>query len=80
MSNNTEFPPNNGSVLTIAKIIKVVISSAVEAELGALFINFKEDTPALLALEEMVHTQPPTPMQTYNTTAHGVVTNNIAIK
>ena len=28
----------------------------------------------------MGHEQPPTPMQTDNTTAHGVVTNNIASK
>ena len=41
MSNNTNFTPNNGSVLTISKIIKAVMSSASEAELGALFINCK---------------------------------------
>ena len=39
MSNNIEFPPNNVAVLTIAKIFKAVMSSAAEAELGALFIN-----------------------------------------
>ena len=54
------------------------MSSSAEAELGSLFINFKEDIPARQALEEMGHKQPPTPMQTDNTTAHGVVTKNIA--
>ena len=34
MSNNTEFPPNNVAVLTIAKIIKAVMSSAAEANWG----------------------------------------------
>ena len=41
MSNNTSFPPNNGEVLTISKIIKAVMSSAAEAGLGELFINCK---------------------------------------
>ena len=51
MSKDTEFLPNNGLVLTIAKTIKAVISSAVEAELGTLLINCKEDIPARQALE-----------------------------
>eukprot|EP00804_Cyclotella_cryptica_P023186 CCRYP_000381-RA/>CCRYP_000381-RA protein AED:0.13 eAED:0.11 QI:0/0/0/1/0.33/0.25/4/0/1130 len=33
MSTNDVFPPNNGAVLTISQIIKVVMSSAAEAEL-----------------------------------------------
>ncbi len=41
MSNDEKFPPNNGAILTIATIIKAVMSSAAEAELGALFINAK---------------------------------------
>ena len=59
--------------MAITKIIKAVMSSAVEAKLGELFINCKELIPARQVLEEMGHTQPPTPMQIYNTTAHGVV-------
>ncbi len=31
--------PNNGAVFTIAQIIDAVMSSAAEAEVGALFIN-----------------------------------------
>jgi hypothetical protein len=42
MSNNAEHPPNNEAVLNIAQIIKAVISSAAESELGALYINAKE--------------------------------------
>ena len=34
--------PNNGAILTVAQIIKTVMSSAAEAELGALFINARE--------------------------------------
>ena len=80
MSADSADPPNNGAVLTIAQIIKNIMSSAAEAELGALFINCREAVPARHTLEEMGHKQPPTPMQTDNTTALGVVTNNIASK
>ena len=80
MSNNTAFPPNNGAVLKISKIIKAVMSSASEAELGALFTNCKEYNPELQDLGKIGHKQPPTPMQTDNTTAQGVVTINIESK
>ena len=80
MSNNSPISANNGAVVTISQIIKAVMSSTAEAELGALFVNCKEAIPAQHALKAMGHKQPPTPMQTDNTTAHGVVTNNIASK
>ena len=62
MTDNTEQLPNNGAVLNIAQIIKNVMSSAVEAELGGLFINAREAIPARIVLEEMGHKQPPTPI------------------
>ena len=43
MLNSSPFPPNNGSELTISKIIKTVIPSIVEEEIAALFINARED-------------------------------------
>ena len=78
MSKNSPIPDNNGAVVIMSHIIKAVMSSAAEAELGALSINCREVIPARHALKAMGHEQPPTPMQTDNTTAHGVVTNNIA--
>ena len=42
MSNNATFPPNNGAILNIAQIIKSVMSSAAEAELGVLYIIARE--------------------------------------
>ncbi len=80
MSTDTARPPNNGAVLTIAQIIKVVMTSAAEAEIGALYINCREAVPARHTLEYMGHPQPPTPMQTDNTTALGVVINNVMKK
>ncbi len=80
MSNNTAKPPNNGVILTVAQIIKVVMSSAAEAEVGALYINCREAIPARHTLEFMGHPQSPTPMQTDTTTALGVVNNNVIKK
>ena len=77
MSSNVDDPPNNGAVLNMSNIIKSVMSSAAEAELGALYINACEAVAMRQLLEEMGHKQPPTPMQTDNSTALGVVTNNI---
>ena len=80
MSNDDAIPSNNGAILTVSQIIKAVMSSAAEAELGALFINCREAIPARHALKIMGHKQPPTPIQTNNTTALGVVNKNIARK
>jgi hypothetical protein len=77
MSSDTKDPANNGAVLNIAQLIKAVMSSAAEAELGALYINAREAVPLRQLLEQMGHPQPPTPMQTDNSTALGVVTSNI---
>ena len=46
MSTDTAQPPKNGAVLTIAQIIKAVMTSAAEAEIGALYINCREAIPA----------------------------------
>jgi hypothetical protein len=77
LSSDTENPINNGAVLNIAQLIKTVMSSAAEAELGALYINACKAVPQCLTLAEMGHKQPPTPMRTDNSTAVGVVNNNI---
>jgi hypothetical protein len=74
LSMNTAIPANNGAVLNISQIIKAVMSSAAELELGALFINAKQAVvPQQTTLKEMGHPQPPMPMQTDNSTAYGVV-------
>jgi hypothetical protein len=77
MSSDVANPHNNGAVLNIAQLIKAVMSSAAEAELGALYINACEAVPMRQLLTEMGHIQPRTPIQTDNSTACGVVNNNI---
>ena len=80
MTDESEYPPNNSAVMTISQIIKAVMSLAAEAELCALFVNCHGVIPARIVLEEMGHKQLPTPMHTYNTTALGLVNNNIDSK
>ena len=80
LSSDENFPPNNSAILTIATIIKAVMSSAAEAELGALYINAKEAVYLRQILDEMNHPQPRTPMQTDNTTAEGVINKKIQPK
>ena len=67
-------------MMNVSQIIKAVISSAAEAELGALFINCKLAVPARKTLEELGYPQPKTPMQTDNSTANGLLNNKIIPK
>jgi len=80
LASNVDIPQNNGAILNIAQIIKAVMSSATEAELGALYINAREAVHIRNILREMGHPQPPTPMQTDNSTANGVLNNNVQPK
>eukprot|EP00804_Cyclotella_cryptica_P014406 CCRYP_020991-RA/>CCRYP_020991-RA protein AED:0.43 eAED:0.43 QI:0/0/0/1/0/0/2/0/190 len=56
------------------------MTSAAEAQLGALYINARETIPQRHLLNELGHPQPPTPIQIDNSTALGVVTNIIQPK
>jgi hypothetical protein len=80
MGNNNKNDKNltNGEILIISKVLKHVMSSAAEAEIGAVFINAKEGAVLRTTLEELGHKQPPIPMETDNTTATGY--SNVTIK
>ena len=56
------------------------MSSAAEAELGALYINVREAVYLQQILDAMDHPQPQTPVQTDNTTAEGVINKKIQPK
>ena len=56
------------------------MSSAAEAELGALFLNAKTAVPVRKTLDKMGHPQPPTPIQTDNKMAEGLINNKIVPK
>ena len=64
---------HNGALLTLSTILRMVVSSAAEAEIGALYLNGREGVNIRNILKEMGHPQPATPMQTDNTTAHGII-------
>ena len=80
LSTTAAIPPNNGAILNVAQIIKNVMSSATEAELGALFIMAKEAVYMRTILKEMGHKQPATPIQTDNAAAEGVINSKITPK
>ena len=65
----------NGPIHIVATIIKHVMASAAEAELGALYMNAKEGTVIRNTLKEMGHPQGPTPIQTDNSTANKITNN-----
>ena len=46
MSKDVSFPPNNGAVLNIAQIMKKIMSSEAESEIGAMYVNAREAVPA----------------------------------
>ena len=73
LAEDEPFPLWDGTILTIAQIIKFVTSSATEAELGALFITAKEIVPMRHTLIEMGWPRPPLLIQTDNSTEVGVV-------
>jgi hypothetical protein len=75
-----KIPIKNRAVLNILRKIWAVMSSAAEAELGALFINVKTAISMQQTLIKLGHPQPRTPMQIDNATAHALLTNKILPK
>jgi hypothetical protein len=70
----------NGSILNVASDIKNVVASAAESEVGSCFQNAQSGAPLRVALTELVHTQPPTPLGTDNSTAFGILNETIKQK
>ena len=71
LSEDVPLPPNNGAINNVAEIIKGVMSSAAEAELGAMYINARKAVEEQIILEEMGHKQPATPVQVDNSSTNG---------
>ena len=70
-------PPDNGAILVISAILPMVVASATEVELAALYYNAREACTIRTTLTEMGHPQPPTPIQTDNEVAVGLALNNV---
>ena len=73
-------PKLNGIVACLAKIIRQIMSSAMEAEVCAAYENAREACPIRETLEELGHKQPPTPIQVDNAAAVGFVNKTIKHK
>ena len=56
------------------------MSSAAETKLGALYINAKKTVEEGIILEEMGHPQPPTPLQTDNSTGDAIMNSHMQPK
>jgi hypothetical protein len=80
LSENVPFPANNGAIYNEASIIKAVMSSAAESEIGSLYTNARKGVEERNILEEMGHPQPPTPVQTDNSTADGIINSRVQPK
>jgi hypothetical protein len=70
----------NGSILNVAAVIKNVVASAAESEVGACFHNAQSGAPLRVTLTELGHTQPLTPLRTDKSTAYGIVNETIKQK
>jgi hypothetical protein len=70
----------NVSIINVAAVIKNVVASAAESEVGACFHNAQSGAPLRVTLTEMGHTQPPTPLPTDNSTAFGILIETIKHK
>jgi hypothetical protein len=57
--------------------MRVVVSSATEAEMGALFYNAKDAAWLRTTLKDLGHPQPPTPIQTDNACAAGIINDTV---
>jgi len=75
-----EPPPDNRPIHVLCQIMKTVMASVAEAELGALFLNAQAICPFRIALEELGHPQPATLLQTDNSMASGIANDTIKQK
>jgi hypothetical protein len=67
----------NRSILNVAAVIKNVVTSAAESEVGACFPNAQSGAPLRVTLTKLGHTQPPMSLRTDNSTAFGIVNETI---
>jgi len=67
----------NGAFYVNTTILRFVVASAAEAELGALFHNCQDGIIFRQTLADLGHPQPKTPVHCDNATAVGVATNTV---
>ena len=70
----------NGAFYCLAKIIKSVMASAMEAKITALFINAQKLVKYCQTLQDMGYPQPPTPICTDSSSACGIINRTMKQK
>jgi hypothetical protein len=70
----------NGSILNVNLVIKHVVASAAESEVGVCFHNNQSGAPLRVTLTEVDHIQPPTPLRTDNSTEFVIFNETIKQK
>ena len=70
----------NGPIYVLAKVIKSVMASAMEAEIAAMFMNAQKIIHFRHVLTDMGHPQPPTRMRTDSKSGSGLVTGTMRQK
>jgi hypothetical protein len=72
--------PLNGAILVECATIRTVVGSAAEAECAGCYHNAQRAIPIRIALEELGHPQPRTPVKTDNITTQGFVNKSMRQK
>jgi hypothetical protein len=67
-------------IFVLVKIVKNVMASAAEAETGGLYMDVQEAVPERITAEELGHIQPPTPLETDNSTADRIMNKTVRQK
>ena len=71
---------SNGPTFTISKTLDVIVSSAAEAEYGAIFVNCKHAVNTRNILEALGHQQQPTQATSDNSVAVGLSHDSLKVK
>ena len=72
--------PMNGPILVECTTVKHVVGSAAEAECAGCYHNAQKAIPIRIALAELGHPQPKTPLKTDNSTAEGFANKSMRQK
>jgi hypothetical protein len=73
-------PVINGAIHINSQIMKNVLASAAEAEVAACFLNAQDACMLRTTLTDLGHQQPPTPIQTDNQCAQGILNDTVKQK
>eukprot|EP00957_Ditylum_brightwellii_P085668 6516976-Ditylum_brightwellii.AAC.1 len=76
----TEHIPLNGPVHSVCEVIRNIMALSSEAEIAVLYTNTKKGEELRMALLEMGHLQPPTPIMTDNSITYGIINNTVKQK